>query len=111
MTELILDIAKEFTRYPGGRDKGDGPYSGQAFRDDLLVPALKENDRVRIVIDGVMGFGSSFLEECFGGLVRTGLFDKDILKRKLSIQAARAGYDMYEDQIWQYITDAQNAKH
>lgn len=79
----VIDIARDFTRFPAGRYRADGPYSGERFRDDLLLPALKQHDRVTIQLDGTMGYGSSFLEEVFGGLVRSKQFDAAELGDKI----------------------------
>ena len=81
-----IDIAKDFTRYPAGRNRQDGPFSGQAFREDLLAPALSDNQPVRLVMDGTRGYGSSFLEEVFGGLVRAG-FKANVIKDLIEIDS------------------------
>ncbi|MDH0901409.1 STAS-like domain-containing protein [Comamonas aquatica] len=65
-----LSIARQFSMYPGGRFKRISEYSGEEFRDKLLIPALNEDGKVIVDLDGVVGYGSSFLEEVFGGLVR-----------------------------------------
>lgn len=64
----------DFSKFPGPRYKKLGSYSGEEFRDTVLIPAI-EKGYVDLVIDldGVFGFGSSFLEEAFGGLVRQGV--------------------------------------
>ena len=74
-----LSIARDFTRHPAGRYRSDGPYSGEQFRDDFLVPAMQTGEPVEIDLDGVRGFGSSFLEEAFGGLARKGYSPESIL--------------------------------
>ena len=74
MEPEVIDVAKDFTRYPAGRYRDDGPYSGQRFREDLLVPVLEKFGRATVVLDGTMGYGSSFLEEVFGGLRRDNRF-------------------------------------
>lgn len=74
-----ISIAREFSRYPAGRVRSDGPFSGEAFRDGWLIPILKSDDRAVIDLDGVRGYGSSFLEEAFGGLVREGFRVDQIL--------------------------------
>jgi hypothetical protein len=70
----VLRVA-EFTRTPGARYRADGPYSGEEFRDTILFPRFEaaRNAERRLVVDldGVAGYATSFLEEAFGGLVRT----------------------------------------
>ncbi|ELE9244502.1 TPA: STAS-like domain-containing protein [Enterobacter hormaechei subsp. xiangfangensis] len=77
-------IAKDFSDCPFGRYKSDSNFSAQAFSEDYLIPALKNYDVVTVVLDGVFGYGSSFLEEAFGGLLRYGFSSID-LKTKLNI--------------------------
>jgi len=67
----ILNIASQFSTSPAGRYRTDGIESGQVFREDLLAPALKEAEIVEVNLDGTDGYGSSFLEETFGGLLRS----------------------------------------
>lgn len=71
---MIIDIVKEFTDTPGARYKTQGSYSGEEFRDTILYPkfkeSLKNNESLTVILDGGYGYGSSFLEESFGGLVR-----------------------------------------
>lgn len=81
-------IAEDFSRFPGGRFPEDGDYNGEKFRRKFLVPALKKFDKVEVVFDGVAGFGSSFLEEAFGGLVRSEGFNKRQLDNKLILIAS-----------------------
>jgi len=106
MTETTINIGSDFSPFPGGRVKLDGPFSGQEFRDDYLVPALKANDRVHVIIDSAFGYGSSFLEECFGGLVRSCGFRLEDLEGKLVLEHEKPGFEYYVKDIWQYIADA-----
>lgn len=64
---------KDFSKFPGPRYINLGAFSGEAFRDQILIPALLDYDEVSVDFNGVYGFGSSFLEESFGGLVRKGV--------------------------------------
>lgn len=100
---LVLNIAKQFSRSPAGRYLTDGPYSGQAFRDKLLLPALQQSDQVEVQLDGALGFGSSFLEEAFGGLVREAGLKADALHAKLRISSK---LKTYEQRIWRYVDEA-----
>ncbi len=68
-----IKVAIEFTECPGGRLRENGPFSGQEFRDGFLIPhveALKDGEKLIVDLDGGDGYGESFLEEAFGGLVR-----------------------------------------
>lgn len=76
-----ISIAKDFTPYPGGRIPEDGPHSGQEFREKFLMPIFKTGEKIEIIFDGVWGYGSSFLEESFGGLVRRGIPKEKIYKQ------------------------------
>jgi STAS-like domain of unknown function (DUF4325) len=76
-----------------------------AFRDDFLVPALGTYDQVRVVLDGTAGYPSSFLEEAFGGLVRSG-YSGTVLAKKLEIQAIDPHYSTYRALAEKYINEA-----
>jgi hypothetical protein len=64
----IININKDFSKFPSGRFYIDGPYSGERFRKEFLLPALKDYDVVEIYLDGTLGYSSAFLKEAFGGL-------------------------------------------
>ncbi len=68
-----IKVARDFSECPGGRLRDNGPFSGQEFRDDYLIPhveALQNGEKLIVDLDGGDGYGESFLEEAFGGLVR-----------------------------------------
>lgn len=71
---VMINIAQEYSKTPGGRFIKEGPYSGEDFRNSLLIPkyelACSKNEHLQVVLDGGYGYGSSFLEEAFGGMVR-----------------------------------------
>ena len=100
MTEHTIDIAREFTKFPFGRYRDDGDKSAEVFREDILIPALNDYDRVTVDLGGTNYYGSSFLEETFGGLVRQG-FTKDELKQKLRIK--HTVLPSIEQEAWIYI--------
>jgi hypothetical protein len=78
----VINVARDFSRYPAGRYLEDGPHSGQAFRENHLRPVLNSDaEKIVVELDGARGYGSSFLEEAFGGLVRSGFEASDLLKR------------------------------
>lgn len=83
-----IDIAHEFSKWPGGRFRTDGKFSGELFREKHLLPLLKkEGERVEVIFDNNYGYGSSFLEEAFGGLVRKEGFDPSNLLNRLELKA------------------------
>ncbi|OWV79566.1 hypothetical protein ATY77_26630 [Rhizobium sp. R634] len=100
----------DFSSYPAGRDAKDGPDNGAKFRDEVLVPALRkalaEGEKVSVVLDDVKSYGSSFLEEAFGGLLRVGKFKRSELKRILEIKAERPVYFTIKRQIEAIIEEA-----
>jgi hypothetical protein len=110
MTTKTINIAKEFSEVPSGRFLEDGPYSGELFRDTLLVPVLKEFDSVTVELDGVEGYGSSFLEEAFGGLIRLCIFNKQEIGEKLVIKADTPRFESYRRKVLQHIAKAKPEK-
>lgn len=105
----IIKISEHFP-YPGPRYERIGPQSGEAFRK-FLIKNLKEfygddysknnNSQITIDLDGTIGFGSSFLEEGFGGLLRHGVPYKivSLIKIKTDEEPELA------DEIKEYISD------
>ena len=67
-------IAKNYTDTPGPRYESEGPFSGENFRNTVLLELLKmaqeQNTTILIDFDGGYGYPTSFLEEAFGGTVR-----------------------------------------
>lgn len=110
VVDTIITIATDYSRYPGPRYEKDGPYSGEKFRDSLLLPKLREaitsGHRVFVVLDGVAGYGSSFLEESFGGLIRSGLLPAD-LRTHLSIVAKTSRFQHHLQSAQKYIAEAE----
>lgn len=109
MADRKISIASDFSRYPAGRTRRDGDFSAEEFRERLLIPALREaydhGGRVIVVLDGVYGYSSSFLEETFGGLVRRKMFKPDWLKRALLIEANDPIYASYKIDAEKYLAD------
>lgn len=66
----VVDVGIDFTRFPAGRTTSDGPFCGEVFRDRFLRPWLDKHEPIVVKLDSALGYGSSFLEEAFGGLIR-----------------------------------------
>src|SRR5262249_39926959 len=99
-----IKIATEFSTTPGARHKKHGPWSGEEFREKHLEPLFKnpkDNSKIQIVLDGVEGYATSFLEEAFGGLAR--LYGK---KRCISrLEFVSAEDPLLVEEIQGYISD------
>jgi hypothetical protein len=81
MTKIRYSIAKQFSRHPGPRFRNQGPDSGEALRARLVRLLNDSHDIIEVDLDGTSGFGSSFLDEAFGGLIRHEKYDKSIIRR------------------------------
>jgi len=105
MSEQIIEIARDYSPYPAGRYRRNSDSSGEEFRERFLIPALKKGGVIHVRFAGTSGYPASFVEEAFGGLVRSG-FGVDELERRLKLEAGGAEYEVYVLQAWQYIRDA-----
>ncbi|AXF61935.1 MULTISPECIES: STAS-like domain-containing protein [Enterobacteriaceae] len=105
----IVKISERFP-YPGPRFKRLGPQSGEEFKSYMLKILkdtygldYKKNNNITIMIDldGTPGYGSSFLEEGFGGLIREGV-PYELLK---SLKIKTDEEPELADEIKEYIYD------
>lgn len=105
-----LSILRDFSRVPGPRYISEGAFSGELFRKEILLPkvleAIKSNDKLEINLDGVSGYGTSFLEEAFGGLIRTNHIDYCFLENDM-ILISKEDPD-YIEEIKSYLRKAQD---
>ncbi len=101
-SQKTVNIGKVFSKFPAGRYSADGPASGEKFREDVLRPILSAGFDLVIELDDALGYGSSFLEEAFGGLVRSGFGANELLRR--------CHFESYDDslveEIRSYIREA-----
>ena len=71
---ILINICNDFTDTPGARYRSEGDFSGEEFRETILIPkyeeAVKSKQQLKIELDGGYGYATSFLEESFGGLAR-----------------------------------------
>lgn len=70
MPSKRISLVNDFTDAPGGRFRTQGKYSGQEFREDILIPALSEYEDVVVDLNGALGLPASFLDEAFGSTAR-----------------------------------------
>lgn len=81
MTKFEFSIAKDFSRHPGPRFKKQGAHSGEALREVLKNLLETRQGTIVVILDGTAGIGSSFLDEAFGGLIKSAGFGHDIKNR------------------------------
>jgi len=107
---MEIKISEVFTKTPGARFKGDGDFSGEEFRDTILLPhfqkAVENNEKLTIDLDGGYGYATSFLEESFGGLAR-----KHSPKQVLDTLLFKSEDEpSLVDEIMRYINNANKTK-
>lgn len=97
-------VAKEFALLPAGRYKTDGSHTGEHFREKLNDLLSQYNEPIEVNFDGVLGVGSSFLEEAFAGLIRAGILSKQDFGNRILVVAN--DNPAITEKIHRYIQDA-----
>lgn len=101
---VTISISKEYTTTPGARYISDGPHSGEEFRKKFLEKYFESSSKESITInlDGTEGYGTSLLEEAFGGLARK--YGSDVCIERLQFVSEEE--PLLIDEIVGYINDA-----
>lgn len=109
MEYIELSVLRDFSRTPGPRFKWEGEFSGEVFRAMVLLPkydeATAKGVKLKVDLDGTAGYGTSFLEEAFGGLVRHEKKNKEQVLDVIEFISNEEDY-LIED-ITEYIEDAE----
>lgn len=107
---MTINICNDFSETPGARYRAEGEYSGEEFRETILVPAFERaiqcNEKIIIELDGGYGYPTSFLEEAFGGLARK--YTPEQVDGLLSFVSDDE--PSLEGEIREYIANANNKK-
>lgn len=104
----VINIARDFSDTPGTRYEKDGPFSGERFREEILVPAYRRLEgpkQIVVELDGVEGYPASFLEEAFGGFAR--LFGRKEASRVLDFRSVDS---TLITEIREYVEDAEKGQ-
>ena len=103
-----IKILTDFSPTPGPRYIDEGKNSGEKFRKEVLFPlvlnALENNENFIVDLDGTAGYGTSFLEESFGGLIRINSLDYNSIMKYMTIISEEEDY-LIED-VNDYLIDA-----
>lgn len=104
---IRVSVAKQFTKLPGLRYIRLGSFSGEEFRKKFLIEPLRQGNAVTVELDGVRGYGSSFLEEAFGGTVRELDLDTEDALQRLKVETSVESWKLDVDE---YIRTAKLRK-
>ena len=108
MESIEIKISKDFSFSPGPRYIDEGKNSGEKFRKEILYPKFKEaieaNKKITVDLDGTDGYGTSFLEEAFGGLIRNNGLTFEEINNCLIIISEEEDY--LKDDVYEYLNDA-----
>lgn len=107
-----LFVSSDFSTTPGPRYDSEGSYSGELFREEALVPYLKsaiESQQSFIVdLDGTAGYGTSFIDEAFGGLIRENNFKYEDISKFILLKSDEEPY--LKEDIKSYLKSASNTQ-
>jgi hypothetical protein len=86
---MKIKISEDFSFTPGPRYIREGDFSAELFRREYLLPAIEKAIKDGVVltvdVDGTAGYGKSFFEESFGGLIRLEKLDYDSIVKHLEV--------------------------
>ena len=96
------------TDAPGARYVSDGTFSGEWFREEILIPAFREawpkQEKFTVDLDGVYGYAATFLEEAFGGLARK----VGAVHVRSTVRLISEDQPELTDEIWGYVNRVQS---
>lgn len=101
----VINIAREFSEFPVGRYLADGPDTGERFRIEFLDEPMSKREPLTIELSGTDGYGSSFLDEAFGGVVRKFKLSQHETESLLTFEADADDVSFVRE-IQGYIADA-----
>lgn len=103
----VFRVSDEFGQLTGPRLARHGSCSGEALRIKI-AEKLKTigSGKLTVILDDVHGYGSSFLEEAFAGLVRHWEGDLDHFENKIEIVSNSALYRTYVSEARLYMNSA-----
>ena len=89
MSKRTINIVRDFSPTPFGRytrevQPGEEDTTGEHFRLEILAPAMHQYEKVHVDLSGYNRYGPSFLDEAFAGLISSGEFQPDEVRKKLT---------------------------
>ena len=98
-----LTIAKDYSKFPGGRYSEDGEGNATDFRENYLVPMLEKNAPFILDLNGVVYYPISFIDEVFGGLVRMKRYSEEQLIDLIKFKATDSNLFRTVENILEHI--------
>jgi len=108
MENKIKISVKDFSEAPGPRLKIEGDFSAELFIEEKLQSVFEQMDtnpdlKLEINLDGTLGYGTSFLEEVFGGTAR----NKSVAFVRERIEIVSEEEPWLKDEIKSYVDDVE----
>ena len=100
-----ISVANDFSRFPAGRTPRDGDNNGEKFRK-MLRSVVDRGDHLVVHLDGTVGYGASFLEDVFGGLVRETGMTYDEFREQVKVVSDDPGFQFYCNMSYQFAKRA-----
>lgn len=102
-------VAFDFTDVPGPSQRRDGDWSAQAFREEVVLPALRQaiatGQVLTVNLDDTHGISASFLEHAFADLVTLEGFSPSDLIAHLQVEGQVAPGHMYARIARSYLAE------
>lgn len=112
METRIFSLSSDYSLFPGPRYITEGPFSGEDFRKNnflkIVEECIEKGQKLTIDLDGTNGYGTSFLEETFGGLIRENGYSLETLVSLFEFKSDEEPYLI--DDIKKYMKDAWESK-
>lgn len=108
MDQKIKVTVRDFSETPGPREKVQGDFSAELFVETVLNPEFQKMDndanlKMEINLDGTLGYGTSFLEEVFGGTARKK--GVDFVRNRMEVISEEEPW--LKDEIKSYVDDVE----
>jgi len=108
MDQKIKIAVRDFSETPGPREKVQGDFSAEFFVETVLDPEFQKMDadvnlKMEINLDGTLGYGTSFLEEVFGGTTRNK--GVDFVRDRIEVISEEEPW--LKDEIKSYVDDVE----
>ncbi|WP_288431841.1 STAS-like domain-containing protein [uncultured Stenotrophomonas sp.] len=86
LEQTVYKVAEMYSRFPGGRRRANGDFSGEQFREDVVLPLLSKYKHIIFDLTGSAGYSSGFLDEAFGEL--GSLMPYEEVRRRIELVAS-----------------------